>query len=265
MAFMDLFSAPKQQQQQPKPQANGNQNNQNNQNANTGDQQFNQNQGNQNQGNQPNNNGNNNNQNGNNPNNQNGSPANPLDSFSKMWDNPTTEADAAPEYTLDPKLLSDVAGKQDFMQGIDPELMTKAKAGDVQSMFEVFQRMTQSAYARSLEHGGTLTGKFVGAREAHSSKGLGGRVRQELTEHALSNTPNYQHPVVKKQLKQTAELLQRQYPDAAPQEIADMAKKYITELSSALNPKDETKDKAKKGQPTNWDEFFDGDPNAQDD
>lgn len=192
-------------------------------------------------------------------NNQNAQPAqpvNPLDSFSKMWDNPSTEADTPPAFNLDPKQLGDIASKQDFMQGIDPELMTKATSGDVNAMMQLMNKVAQGAYAKSLEHGGMLTDKFVGARETHSSKGLGGRVRQELTQHALSDTPSYQHPVVRKQLTQIAEQLQRQNPDASPQEIAKQAKDYLNELVSAINPKTEDK-AAKKAGPTNWDAYFD--------
>ena len=255
--IMSLFSSPKaapsqQSVQQPQNNNNNQSNNPNNANA---DNANNQNQGfNANQGNNPSGNGNN-------QNSQQPKETNPLDSFSKMWDNPGSEADTPPAYALDPKVLTDIAGKQDFMQGIDPELMTKAQSGDVQSMFQVMQAMSRGVYARSLEHGGMLTDKFVGAREAHSGKGLGGRVRKELTEHALSDTPNYQHPVVRKQLNQVAEQLQRQHPDASPKEIANMAKSYITELASALNPKDETATKQKPGAQTetDWDKYWEAD------
>jgi hypothetical protein len=59
-------------------------------------------------------------------------------------------------------------------------------------------------------------------------------VRSELTTHALSAIPNFKHPVVQKQLSQTASQLQTMHPDATPQEIAQMTIEYFQELTGAL-------------------------------
>jgi len=62
-----------------------------------------------------------------------------------------------------------------------------------------------------------------------------------LTQGALANTPNFAHPVVRQQLKEVATRLSGQYPDASPQEIADMSRDYITQLADAVRPPSDPK------------------------
>lgn len=169
------------------------------------------------------------------PSGQQGENTDPFAKFSKMYDNPSNP-EAAPTFALDDKILSEVAGSQDFMKGIDPELMQKATSGDVSSMFEIMQNVARNAYKASLSHTGKLTEGFVSSRESFNEKGFGKKVRGELTVNALTGTPNFQNPVVRKQLIKIAEGLQAQHPDAAPEEIANMAKEFVTELSKAITP-----------------------------
>ena len=196
----------------------------------------------------------------------NGSEADPFAKYANMFNNPSTEADAPPAFNLDPKVLGDIASKQDFMQGVDPELMQRATSGDTSALLEIMHSVSRNAYRTSLEHGGLLTDKFVGAREAHSSKGFGKRVKGELTQAALANTPNFKNPVVRQQLSEVASRLQVQHPDAAPEEIAEMAKDYITQLAEALNPSAKDKSGKQSGNGNNaeergedyWNTYFAG-------
>jgi hypothetical protein len=200
---------------------------------------------------------------------QNQPPANPLDMYSKMFDNPATEGDKSPTFAIDPKIMDSVVSSQDFMQGVDPELLQKATTGDTQALLQIINSVGRNAYRASIEHGGMLTDKFVGAKLSHEGKSLGSKVRQELTMNTLSNTPNFQHPVVKKQLTEIAQRLQQANPEATPEEVAKAAKEYITELSRALNP-----DSDKQGNGSNttpaaeergeeyWNNFFDNEPKS---
>jgi hypothetical protein len=197
--------------------------------------------------------------NGGNQNTQNQGPADPMAPWAKMFDNPSTDTDTPPSFSIDPKVMDEVVGKQDFMKGINPELMQKALAGDAQSMMEIMHTASRNAYRTAIEHGGVLTDKFVGAREAHGSKNLGSRVKEELTQHALSDTPNFQNPVVKKQLTQIAKLLSQQHPDASHQEIAKMSRDYLQDLVKVITPEDKSANQQAKGE-VNWDNFFDESP-----
>lgn len=183
-------------------------------------------------------------------------PQDPLKIYENLFDNKNTQEDKAPTFSIDPKVMDQVVGSQDFTKGINPELFQKAMQGDQQAFFEMMNNVGRNAYRNAIEHGGMLTDRFVGAREAHSSKGLSGKVREELTTHALGNVPNFKNPVVKAQLTEVAKRLQSQHPDAAPAEIAEMAKDYITKLASALNPTDPKAQEASQNVEVDWNKFF---------
>lgn len=203
-------------------------------------------------------------QGGNPPNPQNQPAPNPLDSYSKMFENTGNEGDKPPAFTLDPKLMDQVVSGQDFTKGINPELVQKALGGDMQSFMEVINSVSRNTYRASIEHGGVLTDKFVGASLAHNGKGLGKQVRSELTNHALSDTPNYQHPVVRQQLSEIARRIQQANPDAPPAEVAKQAKEYLSQLAAAINPNAQQTSQ-KENQPQERGEEFWNDYFSQDD
>lgn len=184
-------------------------------------------------------------------------PIDPFAAYSKMFDN-QANAEVAPTFSIDDKVLGSVADAQDFMKGINPELMQKATAGDVGAMMQMMNEVARNAYKTSLQHSGRLTEGFVGSRESFADKGFTTKVRGELTANALTGTPNFKNPVVRKQLIQIAENLQKQHPDAAPEEIAQMSRDYITELGKAINPTNEQGNgKSAPGQPTDFGKWFD--------
>lgn len=181
-------------------------------------------------------------------------PIDPMERFSKIWDNPAS-TEAAPSYSLDDKTLGEVASSQDFMKGINPELMQKATNGDIGALMQMMNEVSRNSYKASLQHGGKLNEGFVQAREKFSEQGFSKKVGRELTVNALTGTPNFQNPVVRKQLIQIAERIQQQNPDASPEEIAQQSRDYITELGNAINPQAKPAGKETAGA-TDWDRWF---------
>lgn len=242
----------KQQQQQQQPGNNGNQM-PNNQQQNT-----------QQQNNQQAQNG----QNGQNgQNTQSNEPANPLDVYSKLFDNDNSNPDTPPTFSIDPKQMDQITSSMDFMRGVDQELMQKATQGDSAALLQLMNQVGRNAYRASIEHGGVLTDKFVGAYSQHAMKGVGGTVRQELTQSALSKVPNAKHPVVKKQLSQLASMFAKQHPDATAEEIAQMSQDYILTLGKALNPQAQDQGQGNQQQSAErneeyWNDFFEQQGNS---
>lgn len=188
---------------------------------------------------------------------------NPFDSYQKMFDNAAkNSAIEAPSFSLDPKVVADVASKMDFTKGINPELKSKAESGDVAAMMAFMQEGMRNAYRASLEHATKLTDTHLGQRSEFESKRVKEGVRSQLTSDALSQgsdtNANLNHPVVKAELNRIAKSFANspEYADASPQEIAKAAKQYLTDLHNALNPADPKKDK--KGQPKKGEiDYFD--------
>jgi hypothetical protein len=159
-------------------------------------------------------------------------PENPLDIYSKMFENAAKNSDIqAPQFKLDPKIVDDVSSKLDFTQAVPKELMEKALTGDVKALLGVIQATTQNAYKTALQHGTSLTDTYINQRSEFDQSKINSGVKRELTHQALSDAPNFSHPVIKQA---------KANPDASPQEIARSAKAYITDLASALNPSSKT-------------------------
>jgi len=187
-------------------------------------------------------------------------PANPLDAYKSLWDNAgkPQQSEQAPSFNLDPKLVGEVSSKINFAEGIDQNMVQQALGGDIQAFMQVLNSVGRNAYSQSLQHGSTLTDKFVGARSEFEAKGLGSKVKGVLTEQAVGSIPNANHPVVKQQLRETAKMFAAQYPEASPQEIAQMAQKYVTDLASAFQTQNQGQEGQKQQQPqdTNWDTWL---------
>lgn len=187
-----------------------------------------------------------------NPNNPKNDSENPLDAYSKMFDNATKQSDIqAPSFAIDPKVLQDVSSKMDFTRGVDSELLQKATGGDAASMLQLIQEVGRNAYRASLEHTTKLTETHLGQRAEFESKRLQQGVKQQLTSDALSSNANYNHPVIKAELNRIATSFARspEFADASPAEIANAAKKYLDDINNAMNPKSSGKDSSGNTKP----------------
>jgi hypothetical protein len=182
---------------------------------------------------------------------------NPFDTYQKVFDNAAKNSDIqAPTFSLDPKVISEVAGKMDFTRGINPELLQKATNGDAAAMMQLIQETGRNAYRASLEHSTRLTDTHLGQRSEFESKSLKRGVKEQLTSDALSQgNANLNHPVIKAELNRIAKQFAAspEYADASPAEIAQAAKNYMTDLHAAMNPADPTKTSEGKTKPTEID------------
>jgi len=183
-------------------------------------------------------------------------PVNPLDAYAKLFDNATKADDAPPSFTLDPKVLNDVSGSLDFTKAVSPELLSAAQSGDNKALLQIINQVGQQSYKAALHHSTSLTDRFVSARSQHDLKGIGSQVKRNLTEQALSSTPNYNHPVVKAQLNSIANAMQVQNPDATPEQIANAAQQYIKDLADALNPAANKKDGEGAADEMDWSKYL---------
>lgn len=185
-------------------------------------------------------------------------PVNPLDSYAKMFEDAAKNSGIqAPEFKLDDKVVDEVSSKMDFTKSIPPELMEKAMAGDAKAFLAVIQVTTQQAYKAAIQHGTSLTDTFLNQRSAYDQSRINSGVREQLTNQALSDSPNFDHPVIKQELNRIASQFARANPDASPQEIAAAAKKYWGDIAGALNPASPS-NSPKKDQGFDWTKYMNG-------
>lgn len=193
---------------------------------------------------------------------QSGQSSNPADIYSKMWEN-GTNATEAPRLRLDSKVLDEVSGKMDFMQGIDPNLVQKATSGDVQSLMQLMGQVAQKSYRASIEHSSALTDGFINQRESFNEARTGSAVKSELLMQDLFKgkdgkpLPDY----AKKQIADIAKRMQQSSPDATPQEIAASVRDYIKSFAGMVTDDDSSNGQqnaaldGQQNQPFDWDKW----------
>lgn len=181
---------------------------------------------------------------------------NPLDTYAKLFDNAAKNSDIqAPNFSIDPKIIGEVAGKLDFTKGLSPEVMAKANSGDAAAMVELINTVGRNAYSASLEHTTKLTDTHLGQRSEFESRKTKAAVRSSMTAEAFAANSNLQHPVVRRELNRIAADFAKspEYADATPQQIATDALAYFNEIHNAMNPADPSKSKEGKAKPAEVD------------
>lgn len=184
-------------------------------------------------------------------------PPNPLDVYAKMFDNASKNSDIqAPSFNLDPKVIDDVASKMDFTKGLDPAVVQKALTGDPAAFMQAIQSVAQNSYKAAIQHNTSLTDSFINQRSEYEKSQINSGVHRELRNQALASTANFQHPVVKQELNRIADQFAKANPDASPVEIAEAAKRYLSDLNSALNPASNPNSPENKPQETDWTKYL---------
>lgn len=182
---------------------------------------------------------------GGNPANQPQAQVNPANWYEDLYTNKQEDPEQAPQFSLDGTKLDAVANNQSFAGQITDEQKQKLASGDFSVLTDIVESATRKVYRTALEHGSTLTGKFVEARDGFSEKKFSGRVKGEQVNQELAGIPNYSNPAVKSHLNDIANRLSRQHPDASPKEIALEAQRLLMEIANGVNPENTPEAKAR--------------------
>ena len=186
-------------------------------------------------------------------------PEDPLAAYGKLFEESKEAPATPPSFVLDSELIGKTASGMNFMQGIPEEVVSAAQSGDAKALMQMMNAVGQKAYQAALSHTTQLTDRFVDARSKYDmDKTLAPRVKSELTAQALSSAPNYNNPVLREKLNEEARRIQQAYPDASPQEVAQMAQRYLTDLAAALNPNSQQQQKQQQDGEMDWAKYLEG-------
>lgn len=190
----------------------------------------------------------------------------PFATFDKLMENMGNKgADQAPEFKLDPKVLSEATASMDFSSALPKELLAKFQGmGEQGSMFlEALNHMGRNIYSQSLQHGSALTGKFVGMRSDYDQSKLGQHVRHHVVRNSLKSSNNEaEHPLVANLRQNLADQLADAYPDAPPEWIDKQTRSFFVNSAKHLSPEafEGTGDGRRQEQPedVNWEDWAAG-------
>ena len=142
-----------------------------------------------------------------------------------------------------------------FVGTANKELLQRAMSGDQQAFLDVINHVGRSAYSSAIQHQSALTDAHIGNVSKYQDSKLDARIKSGLTSNELSKAPSGGHPIVKAELNRVAQRLAAANPDAAPEDIALAARKYLSDLANSLSDKS-TKTEDTKNEPIDYMQYL---------
>lgn len=164
----------------------------------------------------------------------------PLANFADLWKTDTTQnlgnQSLVPTFNLDPKGLMEGASKINFTNHISQELVQKAMSGDAAAFLDVINQASQFGFANATMASGELVKNSLGsAQDILKGNILPAAMRDNQISQAINaENPIFQNPAVAPMLNTLRQQLSVKYPTSPPQEIANMAARYLSDMSTAI-------------------------------
>jgi hypothetical protein len=173
----------------------------------------------------------------------------PLDAYKGLWDNADANAEQAPKFEIDGKIIDSTAANMDFMHNLPADLQeTFESLGDQGPGFaKLLNHVGRKAYASAISHNSVLTGKYLDVKGQFDQKGLGRSIKQHMALTGIDSHKAAQgSPIVRENLRMIAQNLARLNPDATPEWIQEKSIKFFDEMANALNPKVQAAEQAQE-------------------
>lgn len=162
-----------------------------------------------------------------------------LDAFADIWNNKADPAATGqPLFNVSQEKMMEAARKQSFSAGINPELAAKIAAGGpdaVVAMMEMMNTVAQNTYAQSAFATTRLIEGALDKSQFAKSADIDTRIRSTSLNSTLrSENPAFAHPAAQPLMESIQQTLLVKFPQATPQELASMAKTYLSEFATAI-------------------------------
>lgn len=163
----------------------------------------------------------------------------PLAGFEKMWETADTDlkkTTLTPNMKVDPKTLTAAAANIDFKPLVNPELATKALAGDQAALGELLNSFGQGLYAQQAASTVKIVETAMNAQEKRFNEVV---LPQKLKEHSTSaslraDNPLFNNPAVAPVLNMVEQQLQIKNPTASAEQISKLAKDFVSQMGLAI-------------------------------
>lgn len=162
----------------------------------------------------------------------------PLDEFKDIWKTvPAKEGEdpfSKPILTHDPAKLKEAVGKMNFMDGVAPELLTKALAGDAQALTQVINTAVQKSFEAGV---GLQTSMIEGSFKTNNERvnsTLPKRIREQQIDSTKSTNPILNHEATAPMLDMAKRAIMNQNPGLNASEVQARAELYITNFGESL-------------------------------
>lgn len=166
----------------------------------------------------------------------------PLDEFEGLFkiqdnkDDPEKNL-TAQLFDFDQDKMGKAAESLNFVQGIDEEVIGKAMQGDQRAFMQVLNRAAQNAFLQGTQLNTKLIQQGVDRRIDAFQDVLPHRFRDfQVSNSPVDENPVFNHAAMRPVVKALQEQAMKAYPDASPQEVNSMVKKYLSAFSQSISP-----------------------------
>lgn len=192
----------------------------------------------------------------------------PLDVFDNLFDTePKKDGDPEPEkdfFSYNPENLAKSVQKLSFVDAAQmEELGAKALQGDTQALTQLLNNMGQQIYAQAAELSVGVANHASRASYDRAIADVPTSVRSISASDTLSGlNPQYKHKALRPLVDHARAQVELKFPNASPQEIAEMTNSYMkaafsaTEVSDTDPTRRPTQNSQQPPQPQNFSDFF---------
>ena len=192
-----------------------------------------------------------------------------LEAFKDLWDNSTegNEGDDLSAYdpsaslNVDPEAIQQAVSQIDFSQVLDPQTLSQISEGGEQAQQAFAKSMNslaQHVFSQSMIANATLVKQALGkSTEAFDRRAQQMVRHSDVSKEVQNANPAFKHPSAKPIVESMQYQLQRKYPQASPQEIAQKAQQWFEEFANEMRaPERAAEQQRKSANEPDWEAFF---------
>lgn len=202
--------------------------------------------------------------NGGNNNGNNGGNEPPKDPFADLFTNIPDDPAPAPLFDkVDPKKINEYASTQNFLNGVDRNLLTKVQEGGeagTRAMLQIMQQVAANAFTAATSS--TVSLVEDGARR--SADGLRNELPQHMRNEASRQALNQElmkDPSISPMVESIRGIIAKKFPDAHPSEVARKTEEYFKMVAGKFGTNNGGSSGGNNNsgnieEPTDWEAFF---------
>lgn len=192
-----------------------------------------------------------------------------LEAFKDLWDNSTegNEGDDLSAYdpsaslNVDPEAIQQAVSQIDFSQVLDPQTLSQISEGGEQAQQAFAKSMNslaQHVFSQSMIANATLVKQALGkSTEAFDRRAQQLVRHSDVSKEVQNANPAFKHPSAKPIVESMQYQLQRKYPQASPQEIAQKAQQWFEEFANEMRaPERAAEQQRRSANEPDWEAFF---------
>lgn len=188
----------------------------------------------------------------------------PLAEFEKLWETdpnaPTQKFDPTTLFNLDQAKMDAALQQVDFTSGIKPEELQAVVSGGegaVQALAGLLNKVGRQALAANTKVGANMIQAALGKVDGGLDSRIQNQVKLSQVQSSLmQDNPALSSPAVAPLVELMKQQFTAKYPTASPQEIAQLAIRYVSEVGNAFAGKPASQESSDSGGEIDWGKYI---------